>query len=180
MQHMRSRLLIGASAWLLGALTATGGSMLAVSHLAHGLLGPDTQQLSPAVVRDDLAGYQRPGAAPTGTAAAGPAAAHARPARRRASAAPATSSAAPTGALLVSGAGSAMASCQSGLAYLQYWSPDQGYQADDVLRGPARQASLVFEGGTSGIRMRVSCQGPVPVAQLSRVSNDDGHTGGDE
>jgi hypothetical protein len=176
---MQSRLLIGASAWLLGALTATGGSMLAVSPLAHGLLGPDTQQLSPAAVRDDLAGYQRPGAAPSGAAAARPAATHARPTRRRASAAPAgTSPPASEGTLLVSGAGSAMASCQSGLAYLVYWSPDQGFQADDVLRGPAPQASLVFEGGGTGIRMRVSCRGSVPVAQLSKVSYDDGHSGG--
>jgi hypothetical protein len=172
---MQSRLLIGASAWLLGALAATGGSMLAVTHLAHGLLGPDTQQLSPAAVRDALAGYQYHGSASAGTAAAGASAA--RPSGRRVSvasrSAPASSpTIAPAGTLLASRAGSATASCQSGLVRLLYWIPASGYQADDVFGGPAQQVSLVFEGGGVGVRMRVTCQGSVPTVQVSDIPAD--------
>ena len=42
---MSSRFLVGLGAWLLGAVTATTGSMIAVNELAHGLLVPQTQQL---------------------------------------------------------------------------------------------------------------------------------------
>ena len=162
MQRMRSRHVIGASAWLLGALTATGGSMLAVSHLAHGLLGPGTQQLSPAAVRDALAAYEHPGAQSARATAARPAATTLTPAS--------------TGTLLASRAGTATASCQSGLAYLLYWTPSQGYQADDVFRGPAQQVSVVFEGGGPGVRMRVTCSGSMPVAHLSDLLVDS-HSG---
>lgn len=177
---MRSRVLIGASAWLLGALTATGGSMLAVSQLAHGLLGPGAEQLTPAVVRADLAGYQHSGA---GSAVAGRSAAQGGPSPLTSQGAgPAQSprGSAP-GTLLVSQAGSVVASCQSGLAYLQYWSPDQGFQADDVIRGPVAQASLTFEGYGPAIRMRVTCRGGEPTARASVLSySNDSPSGGDE
>ena len=177
---MRSRLLIGASAWLLGAVAATCGSMFAVSHLAHGLLGAGTQQLTSTDVSRDLASYAHSSAAPGRPVAAMPGTAGSARRRYAISARPQPASA-PAGTLLVSRAGSAMATCQSGLAYLQYWSPYQGYQADDVLRGPAVRASLVFE-GDMGVRMLVSCDGGLPVAQLSGSSDDhgdDGAPGGD-
>jgi hypothetical protein len=60
-----------------------------------------------------------------------------------------------------------MASCQSGLAYLQYWSPNPGYQADDVNRGPAAQARIGFEQLTSEYEVRVTCNGSQPVAQVT-------------
>ena len=49
-----SRFLVGVGAWLLGAVTATTGSMIAVNELAHGLLGPQTQQLGETTVSADL------------------------------------------------------------------------------------------------------------------------------
>ena len=54
--RVSSRFLVGLGAWLLGAVTATTGSMIAVNELAHGLLGPQTQQLGTTVSADLDAG----------------------------------------------------------------------------------------------------------------------------
>lgn len=158
---MRSRFLIGAGAWLLGALSATGGSMLAVSHLANGLLGPGSTQLTPTVVSDDLASYQHASPGQTGSPLAG--SIHRGSSSMRGDSTALT----PAGTLLVSSAGTVTATCQSGLAYLLYWTPYQGFQVDDVARGPGAQASLVFDGTGLGVRIKVTCSGSVPVAQLS-------------
>jgi hypothetical protein len=166
---MRSRFLIGACGWLLGAATATCGSMLAVSQLAHGLLGPGTQQLSAADVRNDLASSHRASTDPAASATPAPSTPDRRPAR--------PSTPRPTaadGTLLVSRAGSAMASCQAGLAYLQYWSPAPGYQADDVFRGPAATVRLVFESAGPSLVLNVSCAGDRPVQKLATAGDDDG------
>jgi hypothetical protein len=173
---MRSGVLIGVTAWVLGAVAATGGSMLAVSHLAHGVLGPDAQQLSSAAVSNDLHGLRHVGPAPSPAPRAR--SASPRPTGRRVSAAPDPASAGSdaagqAGTLLVSAAGSVMASCQVAGAYLLYWSPDQGYSADDVSRGPTAIASVSFESADAGIVMRVSCDGSVPVAHTFQASRDD-------
>src|SRR5215475_6243686 len=110
---MRSRLLIGVSGWLLGAATATCGSMLAVDHLANGLVGAGTQQLSTADVRNDLAGSAEASAGPSAPASPArttPASARtqAKPAGARSSASPEASDPsdppgpAPAGSLLLS------------------------------------------------------------------------------
>lgn len=167
MPGMRSRLLIGASGWLLGAAAATCGSMLAVSHLAHGLLGSGTQQVSAADVRNDLDSSQRAAATPEASMTTSAATRPARPAARPSQPASAGPAAAAGGTLLISRAGSVMASCQAGGAYLQYWSPAQGFQTDDVVRGPAARARLVFENASTALTMTVSCQGGRPVDQVS-------------
>jgi hypothetical protein len=175
---MRSGVLIGVTAWVLGAVAATAGSMLAVSHLAHGVLGPDAQQLTTAAVSNDLHGLPHVGPAPSPTPRARPVSP--RPAGPRMSADPASAGSAAAGqagTLLVSAAGSVMASCQAAGAYLLYWSPDQGYWADDVSRGPAAIARVSFESGEAGVVMRVSCAGSVPVAHTFQVSRDDSSDG---
>lgn len=60
-----------------------------------------------------------------------------------------------------------MASCQSGLAYLQFWTPGQGYQADDVIRGPAALARVGFEHLQSDFVIAVTCNGSRPVASVT-------------
>ena len=65
--------------------------------------------------------------------------------------------------MLESADGSVTATCEPGGAYLIYWVPDQGFEADDVVRGPAAVASVVFQNTTSSIVMRVSCSGGQPV-----------------
>jgi hypothetical protein len=178
---MRSRLLIGAAAWVLGAVTATGGSLLAVNGLAHGLLGQGTQQLTQATVQGGLAGYHAPTSQPArGTGAAvGDDGDDAETGTSRQQpgvhamqqATPSRPNSGSGGSMLVSSGGTVMASCQSGKAYLQYWSPDQGYRADDVIRGPALQASVGFERFKSEVEIRVTCNGSHPVAHLSNDSS---------
>lgn len=170
-----SRFLVGVGAWLLGAVAATTGSMIAVSVLAHGLLNAQAQQLGgPTVTADfDRDGYNV-GSAPTVSAspttrASSPAPKVTHSARPSATAAasgsPPQSSA---GTLLESSAGSVLATCKPAGAYLLYWSPDQGYRADDVIRGPAAVASVVFQSLTSSVVMRVSCSGGTPIAHIYR------------
>jgi hypothetical protein len=174
---MRSRLLVGASAWLLGVAVATGGSMLAVSSLTHGLFGSGAQQLTQTTVGSNLTGSQahsgqRRSLRPSSTAGDDnddeETGSYGRPGViAMPSATPSRSSPRSGGSLLVSQGGSVMASCQSGRAYLQYWSPNQGYRSDDVFRGPALQASLVFESFRSEFRLLVTCKGSRPVAHVS-------------
>src|SRR6516164_10548106 len=72
--RMRSRMLLGGAAWLLGALTAMGGSFLAVNGIAHGLLGTGAQHVVVAPIQgipavDEASNSQA--AAPLSGAAAG-------------------------------------------------------------------------------------------------------------
>lgn len=187
---MKSRLLVGVGAWLLGVAAATSGSMIAVNQIAHGLLGPQSQQLTGATISanpDDRADRPSPSAAassgrpspsatvrpgrPSPSAAARPDrdASGTRSAANVAPSASATTSPHQTaaGTLLQSPYGSVTAECQPGGAYLLYWSPDQGYQADDVFRGPAALASVTFEGSGNEAVMQVSCKSGSPVARLS-------------
>jgi len=182
---MRSRLLIGVSGWLLGAATATCGSMLAVDHLANGLVATGSQQLSTADVRNDLAGSAdasaRPSAANPARTKPAPARTPAKLAGPRSGASPEPSDpsdpsgSAPAGSLLLSKGGSVMAVCQAGQAYLQYWSPAQGFQADDVFRGPAAQARITFESVGGSVVMTVTCAGGQPTAKLSTDPGDGPH-----
>jgi hypothetical protein len=166
---VRSGFLIGAGAWLLGAVTATTGSLVAVSALAHGLLSPQTQLVSGTPAGMDLdagssASPTAPGPSPS------PSAATLQP-----SSGPSTMAggairptAPPT--LLTSADGSVLASCQSAGAYLANWIPDQGFTADDVTRGPAAVASVTFSNTAGGIVMRVSCSSGTPAAHVLPIS----------
>ena len=97
------------------------------------------------------------------------------------STAPASPSAAPGaaagGTLLTSSGGSVVAACGSSGAYLISWSPQQGYLAEDVIRGPAPLARVTFLAGQSGVSMSVSCNASTPSATITTVRGDDGGSG---
>lgn len=159
---MSSRYLAAGAAWVLGVAIATTGSIIAVNELAHGLLSQPAQQLVGTRARDNHAPAAQsaspaPSPSPTATASAAPATGAA------------AQQAAP-GTFLSSPDGSVVASCQAGAAYLQYWSPDPGFHADDVSRGPAVVAAVTFEGPGGGVVMRVTCTSGTPVADLSAIS----------
>jgi len=170
-----SRVLIGVSAWLLGALTATGGSLLAVDQLGQGLLEQHTKQVSVAMVNAELENSQRTSQAPAASqsAATAPAAAAKMPdAPHRAKAAHAKKSAPPTtreaSKLLTSPGGTAVATCANGRARLRYWSPGQGFAVFRVKPGPSSVASVTFTGSSGGFVMRVACGASgVPAAHVS-------------
>ena len=163
---VHTRILI-AGAWLLGATTATVGSLWAVSELGQGIIGASTQQLTSAAVTRALA---TEAADPPGSAEPSP-----DPSQASASLAPDPSpsripSHAQTtsaGTLLTSSGGNVVATCVSAGAYLLSWSPQQGYAASSVARGPAAAAKVVFQSGQTAVTMVVTCHGGVPTAATS-------------
>ena len=93
---MRGRILFGVTAWLLGAATATAGSLLAISLLGQGITGNSGQLLTQDAVNKALASEATEASPPDSPAAT----ATGKPAMPTAtaspSAAPATAPAAPT------------------------------------------------------------------------------------
>jgi hypothetical protein len=135
--------------------------MIAVNELAHGVLNPPAEQLLEAT------GVPQPD---TGDSPSSPTPTPASPSASVGTAAPVSTTAPPApGTLLTSADGTVTASCQPGGAYLQYWSPNQGFEADDVARGPAAVASITFEGSGGGVVMHVSCNSGVPGAQVTSL-----------
>jgi hypothetical protein len=175
---VRSRILLGVSAWLLGAVSATAGSLYAVDQLGEGLLAQHSKEISVATVNAQLAleNSDRAGRAATPIATPSPSPSSPRPhAHQRTAGAhpsrPPRPVPLPSSKLLTSRGGTTAASCDNGLARLVYWSPAQGFEADDVSKGPARVASVTFTDNSGGVMMRVSCSSTgVPVAHVSPLS----------
>lgn len=192
---MHRRILFGVAAWLLGAATATAGSLLAVSLLGQGITGSSGPLLTQDAVNRTLASESAepsatagaPGAAPsasasaTRTAAGTPTATWSTPASSQTvvptptpSAPAAENSTAAAGTVLTSRGGSVVASCLAAGAYLNSWSPSQGYDVGTVYRGPAATARVTFESGGSAVTMVVSCSAGVPsVASYTHEAGDD-------
>jgi len=180
---MSKRILFGVVAWLLGAATATAGSLLAVSLLGQGIGGGTSHQLTPDAVNGALAREASadspsdppatPRTAPRAVRPTGsrktPATASAHPPPPSDTAAPPATAAPsnPAGTVLTSKGGEVVASCQPAGAYLISWYPLQGYEIDDVARGPATTASVTFESLQSEVRMVVTCSAGVPSATTS-------------
>jgi len=189
MAHVHGRIYLAVAAWLLGAGAATGGSLVAVSLLGQSLVAPPTQQLTVGAVNRALASdSKQPAAAPTPGSSRGPGHGKTRAtaaASPSASASPSTVPASPPaapgaaagGTLLTSSGGSVVAECGSSGAYLISWSPQQGYLAENVVRGPAPLAKVTFLAGQSGVSMSVSCNASMPSATITTVRGDDGGSG---
>ncbi|WP_370369263.1 hypothetical protein [Catenulispora sp. GP43] len=180
---MRVRVTAGVGAWIVGATTATGLSLFAVSYLSADPQSPQGATLSQAQVNQALASVTRtqaPGPSPSsGPSTAGPAqTAPATPPPSSSSsatgapAAPTRSAPAvqPVQRRLSGGAGTVVAQCQDGLVYLVTWSPSQGYQAEAVQRGPARLATMVFTGNGHRVEFHIGCAAGTPAL----MDDDDG------
>ena len=57
-----------------------------------------------------------------------------------------------------------VAACQQAGAYLISWIPQQGYEVQDVARGPAVTARVVFFSNANSVTMVVTCTDGVPSA----------------
>ena len=204
------RVLAGVGAWLLGVGTATAGSLLAVSLLGQGIATGTSQQLTAAAVNHALAAEasESPGDAPATTSAPSPAPSatrsyqarvsrttrpqtgatpSARASRSRPAASPSAQPTADGGAastVLTSSGGTVVADCRPGGAYLVSWSPDPGYEAGRVIRGPAVTARVTFNSAANSVTMTVSCSAGVPTATSTVGGSggwgDDGGGGGDD
>jgi hypothetical protein len=169
---VHTRVVVGIAAWLAGAGTATGGSLLAVSLLGQGMAASTTQQLSVAAVNRALA--SEAAEAPPAMHAASPVASptvarrphrhHHRPAPHRTSG---PDSRQATGTVLTSAGGTVVAVCQASGTYLESWSPQQGYEASSVVRGPAASAQVTFGSSRMIVTMTVTCSQGVPADTVS-------------
>lgn len=150
-------------AWLLGAAAATTGSLYAVDQLGQGLLAQHSKQVTAAMVNAELA-LERPEQTPPAVSPS-PSVSHHASSHLSA---PKTDVSA--GELLTSPEGWVIASCQPGGAYLMTESPQQGYEADHVIKGPSPVASVVFRassGSSGGVIMKVTCVDGQPEKQLT-------------
>jgi hypothetical protein len=183
-----SRILIGVGAWLLGAVAATCGSLLAVSQLGLGITSSTSQQLTASAVNSALASENREQPASTSARALHTRLkAHARRAAHSRQAAhaihaeaghSATAPAQPPATLLTSSGGSVLADCQAAGAYLLSWSPQQGFEAQNVARGPAAVASVRFGAQFSAVTVRVTCRAGIPTQTQSSWQGGGGDNGG--
>jgi hypothetical protein len=178
--------MVGVGAWLLGAAAATCGSLLAVSMLGRGIAASPTQQLTTAMVNRALASEAaesaRPLPAPTPSPSVqlGGVAMPITRATPAPSQPPAPAGAQPAaGTLLSSAGGTVVALCEQPGAYLQSWSPQQGYEANGVVRGPTGTAQVSFTSNQGKVTMLVTCQGGVPSA-ATHTTSWGGGGGGDE
>ncbi len=169
MATVHTRVFLAAGAWLLGVVAATGGSLAAVSLIGQSIAAPPTQQLTVSAVNHALASGRRD-PDPSVAARPSPASSH-----RHARATPQASVSATSspGTLLSSSGGSVLAGCAGPNAYLISWSPQQGYAADYVVRGPAATARVVFLAGSGGVSLTVTCTGSVPSEVVSPVQGED-------
>jgi hypothetical protein len=146
--------------------------MYAIAQLGQGLVEQHTTQWSVATVNAELAQDSRTtpatglvsGWSPT----ASPQASH-TPAKRhsgakhRATPPPSGNS----GKTLTSPGGTAIASCNQGLAELLSASPYQGFREDSYVPGPTAEASVTFTSPSIGVVMTVTCTSlGVPVADV--------------
>jgi hypothetical protein len=74
-------------------------------------------------------------------------------------------------ALATSG-GTVVAECRGADVALVSWTPDQGYRATDVDRGPDDDAEVTFAGSGHDIEVEVRCVDGVPVASQIRDTDD--------
>ena len=163
---MRSRVVLGFSAWLIGVAAATGGSLLAVSALGEGMTPAASQQLSVNAVNRALASetIERSAVAPGPASPPATPAAHPRPAARPRAQSPSLGGA---GTVLTSQGGAVLAGCAGARAYLVSWSPGQGFEAASVIHGPAPSARVTFTDPQLTVTMIVSCASGVPAATTS-------------
>ena len=188
------RILAGVGAWLLGAGTATAGSLLAVSLLGQGIAASPGQQLTAAAVNRALAREaqrRRPGrhAAAPPPARTSPTARpvvtrhHGEPARPavaravhrdRGSAGGRRCRARGRGRYRAHLAGRHRAGrMPAGRCLPGVMESHPGLRGDDVTRGPVATARVVFESHAKSVTMTVSCPGGPggrPVASSSSGS----------
>ena len=163
---MGSRFLIGVSAWLLGAASATGGSLYAVTQLV-----PRTHVVSVAMVHAELAGdgaARHTATTPSPSPSPSAKVSHSSAPRRSVPKHHATH---PVPYPLRSDGGSVEAVCGPAGAQVLGESAAVNFEIGPVLPGPSAVASVTFISTISsgGLKMNVTCgRAGVPVKQVYR------------
>lgn len=180
-----SRTAIGLLGWVVAAAAAVTAGIFAVGAIGSGISGSTTSPLSNQAVAKALAQTtaRSPSPEPPATrATTSPRGSEPEPGRSPTdptgsrgssdrSEPPSRSRAGNTRVLNVRG-GSIVASCDNGLATLQSWTPEQGYEADGIHRGPESVARIEFKSDAAETKVGVACRGGIPVAH-QRLDDDD-------
>jgi hypothetical protein len=160
------RVLAAITGWLLAAALAVVAGLLAVSLLGTGITSGQTHSLSHAAITQALArAPNHPSTAPTPSTSSSPPAPPSRSSSR------ATGHKQDTRALGSPG-GSIIARCSGKTAYLVSWSPRQGFETDDHIRGPARTTFIKFDAEDFDTYTTVSCRNGIPVAHTATQHDD--------
>ncbi|GAA2854097.1 hypothetical protein GCM10010517_12100 [Streptosporangium fragile] len=167
---MRRRLPLAVAGWLITGVLATGAGVAVISGLSEPLTDGGLRPLSAAEVDEALrlttplpptggavastpgpASTPDPAVTPGPVVTAGPSATATSPVPTAAASPPGKSRAIGTPG------GSLIARCENGLVTLRSWSPAQGFQADDVERGPGQRARVEFEAEETEVKVEVRC-----------------------
>src|SRR5499427_3236071 len=168
---MRTRIVIGSGAWLLGAAAAAAGGLFVVSELGHGISGsPASQQSGVAAAAQAQAGQAASHPPSSSTAPRSQGGTGGQSGTSGASTGGKGGTASTSGTVLGSSGGTVVAQCASAGAFLLSWSPQQGFTASSVARGPATTARVVFTTAANTVTMAVSCATGVPAAATTVTS----------
>ncbi|MEN3305602.1 MAG: hypothetical protein V7603_1804 [Micromonosporaceae bacterium] len=147
------RTLASLAAWTVGAVVAISVGVLALSAIGDGWASgrpPRAQQADSSQQVGAHPPTPAPPSRPTSSPRAGP-------------------------VRTVAGRGGTVeAQCTGASVYLRSWSPDQGYQVDDVHRGPARVVSVKFSVPGRESTLRVRCVQGVPQVDTTWHGDDGG------
>ncbi|MEU4533325.1 hypothetical protein AB0G15_00540 [Streptosporangium sp. NPDC023825] len=158
---MRKRLSLVVAGWLITGLIAIGVGVAVIDRLSEPLTDTGLRPLSAAEVDEALALASSlpsalPPSAPPAEGTPDPAGPTPEPTVT------VTTTATPVAEpgksrLITTVGGKVIARCENGLVTLRSWSPAQGFQADDVERGPAARARVEFETEEDEIKVEVRC-----------------------
>lgn len=179
---MRSGLL-AAAGWLLAAGVAVAVGTLAVSLVGTGITGGQAQPLSQGAVASALAQSLERTPTVSTTTSPSPESSPSQPSppapSTTAGSAPPTASTpavAPVTRTLDSPGGGVSATCTGATVYLDSWTPRQGFETDDVARGPAATAYVAFDsvdGDGVDVDVAIGCEDGIPVLSVTTDAGDD-------
>lgn len=157
-----SSVVVSLVAWTVGAATAVGVGLIALSAIGVGTAdGPIRSLSTNAQAGPTRVPVETPSLTPTNPPTSpGPP--------------PTTTTAGVSSQRTVtSPGGNVVAACRASGAYLVGWSPAPGYRAEDVVRGPAQSARLTFKKPEREIKVTVRCVNGVVQATIEDEPEDD-------
>lgn len=129
---------VSTAAWTIGALSSVGIGLVALSMIGTGFADRPLQPMAPNAAVTDA-----PDRPANPDMMSGP---------------PSSSGGTGNDHTVVTRGGTVIVRCVQSGVYIVGWSPAPGYQTDDLRRGPAAQAGIMFESSSREVFVTVSCE----------------------